>query len=194
VTPWDYERLVLEKFPRVYRAMCLPHTNREVRPAPGCVTLVLVPDTRGRNQANPFTPFVDLATLSEAEEFLGELHTPFAEAAAINPIFEPLELAFRVAFQSGKPFATFRTRLDRELKQHLSPWAFESKLSPEFGGVVLRSALLAFIESRPYVDYLTDLTLVPSTPHGDPTLLQRVSPSTSASIITSALSHQIDPI
>ena len=194
VTPWDYERLVLEKFPRVYRAMCLPHTNREVRPAPGCVTLVLVPDTRGRNQANPFTPFVDLATLAEAEEFLGELHTPFAEAAAINPIFEPLELAFRVAFQSGKPFATFRTRLDRELKQHLSPWAFESKLSPEFGGAVLRSALLAFIESRPYVDYLTDLTLVPSTPHGDPTLLQRVSPSTPASIITSALSHQIDPI
>jgi hypothetical protein len=194
VTPWDFERLVLEKFPRVYRAMCLPHTNREVRSAPGCVTLVLVPDTRGRNQANPFTPFVDLATLADAEEFLDGLHTPFAEVAAINPVFEPLKLAFKVAFQPGKPFTTFRSLLDTDLKRHLSPWAFESELSPEFGGVVLRSSLLAFIESLRYVDYLTELTLLPSKPHGDPALIQKVAPSTPASIITSALSHQIDPI
>jgi hypothetical protein len=194
VTPWDFERLVLEKFPRVYRAMCLPHTDREVRPTPGCVTLVLVPDTRGRNQANPFTPFVDLATLADAEEFLGGLDTPFAEVAAINPVFEPLKLAFKVAFQPGKPFATFRSLLDTDLKRHLSPWAFESQVSPKFGGIVLRSALLAFIESLPYVDYLTELTLLPSTPHGDPALIQKVAPSTPASIITSALSHQIDPI
>jgi hypothetical protein len=194
VTPWDFERLILDRYPGVYRAMCLPRTNREVRPAPGCVTLVLVPDTRGRNQANPLMPFTDLATLSDVESFLGGLHTPFAQVAAINPLFEPLRVSFKVAFQPGRPFATFRSILDEDLKRFLSPWAFDATLSPEFGGVVLRSGLLRFIESLQYVDYLTELTLLPSTPHGDPASIQRVTPSTPASIVTSAPSHQIEPI
>jgi hypothetical protein len=194
VTPWDFERLILDRYPGVYRAVCLPHTNRDVRPEPGCVTLVLVPDTRGRNQANPLTPFTDLATLSDAEGYLAGLHTPFAQAAAINPFFEPLKVSFKVAFQPGKPFATFRSILDEDLKRLLSPWAFDATLSPEFGGVVLRSEILSFVESLDYVDYLTELTLAPSTPHGDPASIQRVTPSTPASIVTSAPSHQIEPI
>jgi hypothetical protein len=194
VTPWDFERLILDRYPGVYRAMCLPHTNREVRLAPGCVTLVLLPDTRGRNQANPLMPFTDLATLSDAENFLSEFHTPFVQVAAINPLFEPLKVSFKVALQPGKPFATFRSILDADLKRHLSPWAFDATLSPEFGGTVLRSKLLRFLESLDYVDYLTELTLAPSTPHGDPASIQRVTPSTPASIVMSAPSHQIEPI
>ncbi len=194
VTPWDFERLILDRYPGVYRAMCLPHTNREVRPAPGCVTLVLVPDTRGRNQANPLTPFTDLATLSDAQRFLGGIDTPFAQVAAINPLFEPLKIGCKVAFLPGKPFATFRPILDADLRRYLSPWAFDAALSPGFGGAVIRSDLLRYIESLTYVDYLTELTLAPSTPHGDPASIQRVTPSTPASIVTSAPSHQIDPI
>ena len=194
ITPWDFERLILDRYPGVYRVMCLPHTNREVRPAPGCVTLVLVPDTRGRNQSDPLMPFTDLATLSDAEEFLGGLHTPFGQVAAINPFFEPLKVSFKVAFQPGKPFATFRSILDADLKRYLSPWAFDATLSPGFGGAVIRSELLRYIESLAYVDFLTELTLAPSTPHGDPASIQRVTPSTPASIVTSAASHQIDPI
>ena len=194
ITPWDLERLVLDRYPGVYRAMCLAHTNREVRPAPGCVALVLIPDTRGRNQANPLTPFTDLATLADAEGYLAGLQTPFAQVAAINPLFEPLKVSFKVAFQPGKPFATFRSILDEDLKRLLSPWAFDATLSPEFGGVVLRSELLRFVESLDYVDYLTELSLAPSTPHADPTSIQRVTPSTPASIVTSAPSHQIEPI
>ena len=194
ITPWDFERLVLDRYPGVFRAMCLPHTNREVRPAPGCVTLVLIPDTRGRNQANPLTPFTDLATLSGAEGYLAGLQTPFAQVAAINPLFEPLKVSFKVAFQPGKPFATFRSILEEDLKRLLSPWAFDATLTPEFGGVVLRSEILRFVESLDYVDYLTELALAPSTPHANPASIQRITPSTPASIVTSAPSHQIEPI
>ncbi len=186
--------MVLDRYPGVFRAMCLPHTNREVRPAPGCVTLVLIPDTRGRNQANPLTPFTDLATLSGAEGYLAGLQTPFAQVAAINPLFEPLKVSFKVAFQPGKPFATFRSILEEDLKRLLSPWAFDATLTPEFGGVVLRSEILRFVESLDYVDYLTELALAPSTPHANPASIQRITPSTPASIVTSAPSHQIEPI
>jgi hypothetical protein len=161
VSAWDYERLVLDAFPKIHRALCLSHTDRQVHPAPGAVTLVLIADARGLNQANPLTPFTDLATLAAIEEFLASVTPPFVKVAAINPVFEPLQLRFRVAFKPGKPFASFRPILEADIKRHLSPWAFDGSKLPEFGGSVQRSALLAFIESLDYVDYLTELALVP---------------------------------
>jgi hypothetical protein len=193
VNAWDYERLVLDAFPKIHRVMCLTHTNREVHPAPGSVTLVVIADTRGLNQANPLTPFVDLATLTAIEEFLADVTPPFVQVAAINPLFEPLQLRFKVAFKPGKPFASFRPILDEDIKRHLSPWAFDGSKLPDFGGSVQRSSLLAFIESLDYVDYLTELALVPAKAQGDPVKLQQVHPTTPASIITSAAGHDISP-
>ncbi|MEX2382296.1 MAG: hypothetical protein WD490_07935 [Opitutales bacterium] len=194
VTAWDFERLVLERFPKIYRALCLPHTNRGLKSVPGCVTLVLIADTRQNNQANSLRPLTDLATLAKVEQFLSSIHTPFANAAAINPVFEPLKLCFNVKFTEGKPFATYLPILQQDLKAWLSPWAADGSTLPDFGGGVLRSSILAFIESLPYVDYLTDLILVPPTPHGDPAHIHEVHPSTAASIITSASRHEINPV
>jgi hypothetical protein len=193
VNAWDYERLVLDGFSKIHRALCLTHTNREVREAPGAVTLVLIADTRGLNQSNPLTPYADLATLAAIEEFLATVSSPFVQSAAINPVFEPLQLRFNVAFKSGKPFASFRPILETDIKRHLSPWAFDNSKLPEFGGKVLRSSLIAFIESLDYVDHISDLALIPATVQGDPAQLQQVQPATPASIITSAASHQISP-
>jgi hypothetical protein len=194
VTAWDFERLVLDRFPKIYRALCLPHTDRELRSAPGCVALVLIADTRLKNQADPLKPFTDLATLAEVEEFLSPMHTPFATVAAVNPKFEPLQLSFKVKFHKGNPFATYRPILEEDLKRHLSPWAWDDALIPDFGGGVLRSSVLAFIESLSYVDYLGDLMLLPAMAHGDPSLIHEVHPSTAASIITSSSEHKIAPI
>jgi hypothetical protein len=193
VNAWDYERLVLDSFPKIHRALCLTHTNREIYAEPGAVTLVLIADTRGLNQSNPLTPYADLATLAAVEELLAAVSPPFVRIAAINPVFEPLHLRFTVAFKPGKPFASFRPILENDIKRHLSPWAFDDSKLPEFGGKVHRSSLIAFIESLDYVDYISDLALVPATAQGDPAKLQQVQPATPASIITSAATHEISP-
>jgi len=49
--------------------------------------------------------------------------------------------------------------LNEELKKFLSPWAFEEGEDIIFGGKVYKSSILAFIEKRPYVEYVTDLKL-----------------------------------
>ena len=48
IAPWDYERIVLEEFPRVHRVKCVPHARDGAWLAPGHVLLVVVPDLRDR--------------------------------------------------------------------------------------------------------------------------------------------------
>ena len=61
LTIWDYERLVLEKFPQIYKVKCLNHTQYEPAPgpggiyrelAPGHVTIVTVPTPTEHGNCN----------------------------------------------------------------------------------------------------------------------------------------------
>lgn len=194
VTAWDYERLVLQQFPTIHRAKCLPHTRRDFSRAPGEVTLVVLPDLRGSAMAGSLTPKVDLATLTAIDEFLGSLNSPFVTAAAVNPAFERIELRFKVAFRKGLPFASYRAILAAEIDRKLAPWASAPGDGPGFGGVLYRSALVAFVDGLDYVDYVTDFELF-HHPLGapQPTSVQTAVPSQTGSILTSSGSHRIDP-
>ncbi|GAB2577864.1 hypothetical protein [Spirosoma areae] len=44
ITVWDYERLVLEEFPKIAVVKCLPHTEKDDLTAPGYVTLAVIPN------------------------------------------------------------------------------------------------------------------------------------------------------
>ena len=78
---WDYERLVLEAFPQIYKVKCLSHTKLVPDPddpaamlyselAPGYVTVVTIPNLADRNDANPFRPYTRADLLLEIEEYL----------------------------------------------------------------------------------------------------------------------------
>jgi len=194
VTAWDYERLVLQEFPEIHRAKCLPHTARDFSRSPGAVTLVVLPDTRGSAAASSLTPKTDLATLAEIDRFLAGLSSPFITAAAVNPAFETIELSFNVAFRSGLPFASYREILRAEIARWLAPWAHGADTGPGFGGVLHRSALIARIDALPYVDFLTHFELF-HQPLGSAAAssVQSAAPSSPASILTSSGIHRIHP-
>ncbi|MES2922824.1 MAG: baseplate J/gp47 family protein [Verrucomicrobiota bacterium] len=194
VSAWDYERLVLQEFPQVHRAKCLPHTARDFSKSPGSVTVVVLPDTRGSAAASSLTPKTDLATLAKIDRFLATLTPPFVTAAAANPAFETVELQFKVAFRTGLPFASYREILRAEIDRFLAPWAHGGGAGPGFGGLLHRSALVARIDSLPYVDFLTDFELL-HQPLGAARAVskQTAAPSSPASILTSSGQHRIDP-
>lgn len=76
---WDYERLILEAFPEVYKVKCLDHTQYEPSEtgegvyrelAPGHVTIVTIPDLRFNHLRDPLRPYTNLALLEKIEAFL----------------------------------------------------------------------------------------------------------------------------
>jgi hypothetical protein len=191
---WDYEHLVLQAFPNIFKAQTLNHTDRNLNRAPGHVTLVVLPDSSSTESASSLTPQVDTATLSQINDFLNTISSDFVTAEAINPAFESIHLRFKVAFHPGHPYNSYREILRQDLQNHLAPWTTTTSTTIDFGRHLYRSALIAFIDSLPYVDFLTDLELF-HLPYGE-TQAESVlvaNASRPGAILTPTGTHEISP-
>ena len=188
VALWDYERLVLENFPGVYKVKCLNHASPESMEAPGHVTVVVVPDLRNRNAVNPLQPKVDLNTLDEIRTFLGKHCGRFVTLHVVNPGYEEVKLAFNVRFKKEVEPASGREALNEAVKRFLSPWVDEEGKDIAFGGRLHKSVLLHFVEQRDEVDFVTDFKMYHIAPGVDCEVAAASSPG---AILVSARAHDI---
>jgi hypothetical protein len=165
---WDYEHLVLEAFPQIYKVKCLNHTQyqpdgggagiyREL--APGHVTVVTVPNQLFQNLRDPLRPYTSLDLLERIDAFLRQRSGCFVRLHVRNPQFEEVRLAFKLRLRDGYDESYHVKLLREEITRFLSPWAYAGGASPTFGGKVYKSVLINFVEERPYVDYVTDFQL-----------------------------------
>lgn len=160
VTSWDYERLLLENFPEIYKVKTLPHSDTELSFKPGDVRLVVVPDWRKRPTGDPLQPKTNPNRLREMDDFISGTHTsPLARVHVTNPAYETLLVDCKVNFHPQFDPGYYAAVLNEDLKKFLSPWAFEEGQDIVFGGKVYASEILAFIEGKEYVDFVTDFEL-----------------------------------
>jgi hypothetical protein len=168
ITRWDYERLILEAFPQLYRVKCLNHTHYETSEngaglyrelAPGHVTIVTIPNVQFRNLRDPLRPYTSLGLLDEIEAFVKKRLGCFAVLHVKNPQFEEVRVSFKLRLYDGFDETYYVTSLQETITRFLSPWAFAEGGMLSFGGKIYKSVLINFIEDQPYVDYVTDVQL-----------------------------------
>jgi len=168
VTLWDYERLVLEAFPEIFRVKCLNHTQYEPSEsgagiykeiAPGHVTIVTVPNKQFHNLRDPLRPYTSLGMLKDIAEFIGSRVSCFVKLHVNNPHFEEVRVNMSVRFYDGFDETFYTNTLQESILRFLSPWAFPEGGNPTFGGKVYKSVLIDFVEEQLYVDYVTDVQL-----------------------------------
>lgn len=194
---WDYERLVLEAFPQIYRVKCLNHTQYEPNEsgtgiyrelAPGHVTIVTIPNQRFHEQRDPLRPYTSLGLLEQINVFLLK-HAPcFVKLHVRNPKIEEVSVTFNVRLSDGSDELFHVNKLKEAITRFLSPWAFPDGGSPTFGGKIYQAVLLNFIEEQPYVDYVTDFQLFHYVVENDitkKTLKTEVEGTTAVSILVS---------
>ncbi|MEB2309370.1 MAG: baseplate J/gp47 family protein [Candidatus Brocadiaceae bacterium] len=207
ITLWDYERLILDAFPQIYKAKCLNHLQYEPDEsgkgvyrelAPGHVTVITIPDQQVRNLRDPFRPYTSLGLLEEIGAFLGKRLSCFVTLHVRNPEFEEVRVECKVRLKDGLDETFYLSKLQESITRFLSPWAFPGGGSPSFGGKVYKSVLINFVEDLPYVDYVTDFQLFHSFNdfHGNPQTIEKneVEGSRAVSILVSARKHVIDAI
>jgi hypothetical protein len=209
---WDYEHLVLQAFPKIYKVRCLNHTRYEPGDstggsdmcdggiyrelAPGHVTIIALPNLRFQRQIDPLKPYTSLGLLEEIQNFLEQRTTAFLDQRTTgfvrlhvrNPQFEEVRVTFKVQFQAGIDESYYKTQLQQSITHFLSPWAFTGIGVPSFGGKIYKSVLINFVEEQPYVDYVTDFQLFQDIPCQPPsgTDLDVVTGSRAISILVSA--------
>lgn len=165
VNIWDYEHLVLQQFPGVYKVKCLNHTG--LRPAqgstspylqetwPGHVTVVTVAEAGGTAGGNPLLPYTPLGTLSDIRGYLQAIVNPFVQLDVVNPLFEQVQFDFKVRFLEGYDVHVYAELLNNAIEKFMSPWAFATGVDVEFQGKISKSVVLKFVEDQYYVDYVS---------------------------------------
>lgn len=183
---WDYEHLVLQNFPEIYKVKCLTHTCDCSFQSPGNVTLVVIPDTLQRNVFDPFEPRVSKATLNRIESFISGLNSLHVKTHVINPDYEEVKVSLKVKFYPQFDEALYIDKLNEDITRFLSPWAFEQREIINFGGKLYLSVLIDYIEELPYVDYLQDVLLFQNGVSSSV-----AEPSSPKAILASAKRHAI---
>lgn len=169
-TMWDYEHLVLEHFPNVYKVKCINHTklcrdlNQQVisdnELSPGYVLVVPVPFVLPGNAMNPLRPFMDKKTMTAIDRYLRTRISPFIRLEVQNPKIEEVQIQCHVAFTdeiADKAF--YKEELEQALIRYLTPWAYGEGVEISFGGRWHKSAIINFVEELEYVDFVKDFKM-----------------------------------
>ncbi len=164
LTLWDYERMVLEKFPDVYKAKCLftnDKTNTEGEL--GQVTVLVIPDIKGKLPFDPFEPKVPTAQLLQIHEYLTGYMPQAVSLVVRNANFTPIKVRFAVRFLKGYNEGIYKEQISEDLKQYLSPWAYDEGAEIAFGSKIYPNSIIDFLEGRYYVDYITRIKIFQET-------------------------------
>ena len=191
VTIFDYERLVLDRFPEVYKLRCVNHTDRLSEYAPGYVRVVVVPNLRNRNAVDPLRPRLALSRLAAIQRYLAQLASDFAKIEVVNPDYEEVRVRFNVRFLPGFDKGLYTGQLEQEIIRFLTPWAYDDSVDLSFGGRVHRSAILNFIDERAYVDFVTDFEMDHIVGAQTFSNVEQAEATRSTSVLVSARNHPI---
>lgn len=133
VCPGDYESLVLEDFPDIEKACCIPSEGQD-----GAVSVVVFPKPVKRSY--PLLPPWQLAVI---EERLRERTSPFARISVINPVYEPVEIRFKAVIRKEvQDTGEVRRRLKWLIRRYFCAWLPDGTL-PGLGQRYSHEALLS---------------------------------------------------
>lgn len=189
ITQWDYERLVLEQFPELYKVRCLNHSSEKSSLSPGDIRLVVIPNINDLNVYDIFQPRVSKAKLNAIEAFINRHNSMHVHAKAVNPEYEEVKITLNVSFHAGYDVNFHAQAMQDDLVKLLSPWAFNKAAGIQFNTQIHKSVLISYIEKLEYVDYITDIQIM----HKD-RIKESVIPSHPRSILVSAKQHSINTI
>ncbi len=155
---WDYERLVLERFPAVWKVQTLP--ARDARgPAPGSTLVVVVPGANNIDVMDPTAPVASADMLGRIGAALETAISPFVDLHVTNPLYVRITVTATVQFTTEEDPGTCIRRLDQELTQYLSPWFYDAARAGKGGDYANEDEITEFIETRLYVDAVLSMCL-----------------------------------
>ncbi|MFQ6026087.1 MAG: hypothetical protein ACE5Q6_01075 [Dehalococcoidia bacterium] len=163
VVPWDYERLILEEFPEIFKVKCfadlVAESGQEDVARPGHVSIVVIPDLK-QQQTGHLKPLVNGLILREIQEFVSRHASPFATFKVRNPAYEEIQIRCTVKFRTGVGEGHYLLALDRAITDYISPWSESSGYRAQFGWRMRRHEIESYIRSLDYVDFVTNFSML----------------------------------
>jgi len=155
---WDVERLLLARFPEVFKVRCL--SADAAGGPPGQVLAVVVPQVPRNQPALALAaPRFNAVELRRMADYLAGLSSPFARVQVRNPAYERIQLRCAVGLQRGAHEGAALQRINQAVIEYLSPW-FDGGYGPRFDWLVRSEDLEARLRALEGVAFVTQLSLL----------------------------------
>lgn len=190
ISAWDLERIILERFPEIYKVSCLPHRNPKGLTVPGNVHVIVIPFLKQFSRSNVLKPIVPDSTLTKIKAYVDSLASSNMNIQVTNPFFEEIKIKASVSFKMQMDAGYYVKELQRELQKFFSPWVFRDETEIQLGSRLYRSSIIEFIELRPYVNFIASIRLFKN---GRLFEDEEISPDIQT-LIVSAETHEINVV
>ena len=158
ILPIDFERIILAEFPEIYQVLCLTNSMEPDFVNVGQIILVLVPKI---NKDRFSLPRVPIGQIAKVKNLFNEIKSPFSKLSVVNPVYHTVRVICTVKFELDSDSGASIKRLRDDLRGFICPWFYnQNQGEMDFGGSIQRSEVFSFIESLPYINFLTGLSIV----------------------------------
>ncbi len=204
VTNWDVERIVLDRFNQIEKVRVYGRNSHPEELVKGSnLQIVLIPKISLSEGKKLQTTKIDFSTLLEVKEYISQFVSPYLNIEVSNPVYEQIKVRCSVKFNDIHKSGYCKNLLNNELISFLSPGIETEMIEKGFDESFSKSEILNFIESRSYVDFVTEFSVLQLVEvQGnykiiDTAKIQKINELRTISayaILTSAPEHQIEII
>ncbi|MEM8572383.1 MAG: hypothetical protein AAGG56_15960 [Pseudomonadota bacterium] len=169
VTAWDVERIILDRFPEVWKVKCLPaaieQTEAGSRASDGWSTgaetiIAVVPEAPEEARELPSQPAMfDVLTLRRIEAYIAECSGAFCVPRVRNPSYERLQIRAQVSFVDKRDTGLALRQLKLDVSKFLSVWTAKAPLDG-FGWSLNLHDVAAFLRGLDYVSALSGFSIL----------------------------------
>ncbi|WP_118985787.1 hypothetical protein [Photorhabdus sp. CRCIA-P01] len=128
-------------------------------PAPEKQQLIVIPDSRYKDNDDALRPTLNPARLAEMVEWIKQLSSPWAIIEISNPTYIDVNVNYQVTFIAGINPDYGYHQLQQELSRKYMPWGENGAISVTVGNRIDYYQLLATIQQSPLVERVTDLSI-----------------------------------
>ncbi|QXF33207.1 hypothetical protein CE143_08640 [Photorhabdus luminescens] len=128
-------------------------------PAPEKQQLIVIPDSRYKDNDDALRPTLNPARLAEMVEWIKQLSSPWATIEINNPTYIDVNVNYQVTFIAGVNPDYGYHQLQQQLSRKYMPWGENATIGVTVGNRIDYYQLLATIQQSPLVERVTDLSL-----------------------------------
>ncbi|NRN28627.1 hypothetical protein [Photorhabdus heterorhabditis] len=128
-------------------------------PAPEIQRLIVIPNSRYKDNDDVLRPKLNPARLAEMVEWIKQLSSPWATIEINNPTYVNVNVDYQVTFISGINPDYGHHQLQQQLSRKYMPWGENPTIGVETGNRIDYYQLLANIQQSPLVERVTNLRI-----------------------------------
>lgn len=168
LTAADFELMILEQFPQVFKVKCFPNMVSDEDPArrvrPGHILIVAIAHLTGNGPANQ-RPTLSGHLIGEIEHYIRRFASPGAVISVENPVYEQVQVRCTVRLASQLSSGHVTERINRALCEYLSPWK-ATGISQHFGWTLRQHDVVSFLLDLGGVEEVSGVSLLQIAPVG----------------------------